>query len=206
VIAFLYPLTFATALGKERRAKWPDPQGSRSPPERSTTYDVREQFLARCVAKNLSPRTLEWYEDRTGRFAEWCSAQGIKCVTDLAGGDVDAFLIELRREGLAPQTVRGFAQVVKTLSRFAHRHGLIAIDSVKMPGESGEAVKTSPDVSSSRAFPSWSARRAGRARSLTVRCLPCNCRRAESPPRAVLGTATRTGRSARPRNRRDRHA
>jgi hypothetical protein len=109
------------------------------------------------------------------------------------------------REGLAPQTVHGFAQIEDAEPLRSPPRGdrdRLSQDA----GESGEAVKTSPDVSSSRAFPSWSARRAGRARSLTVRCLPCKCRRAESPPRAVLGTATRTGRSARPRNRRDRHA
>lgn len=93
-----------------------------------TVYDLRDQFLARCLAKNLSPRTIEWYEDRTGRFVEWCSARGVERAADLTGGDVDGFLIELRKDGLAPQTVRGFAQVVKTLCRFGHRHGLIAED------------------------------------------------------------------------------
>ena len=34
----------------------------------------------------------------------------------------------MRQEGLAPQTVRSFAQVVRTLCRFAHRQRLIEID------------------------------------------------------------------------------
>ena len=93
-----------------------------------TVHDLREQFLARCLAKNLSPRTIEWYEDRTRRFAEWCSARGVERAAILTGGDVDGFLIELRKDGLAPQTVRGFAQVVKTLCRFGHRQGFIAED------------------------------------------------------------------------------
>jgi hypothetical protein len=33
-----------------------------------TIHDLREEFLARCTAKNLSGWTLEWYEDRTRRF------------------------------------------------------------------------------------------------------------------------------------------
>jgi hypothetical protein len=32
--------------------------------------DLREEFLARCRAKNLSDRTIEWYEDRTHQLCE----------------------------------------------------------------------------------------------------------------------------------------
>ncbi len=37
-----------------------------------TLDDLREEFLAHCEARNLSPRTLEWYADRTRRFTDWC--------------------------------------------------------------------------------------------------------------------------------------
>jgi integrase/recombinase XerD len=93
-----------------------------------TVHDLREEFLARCTAKNLSSRTLEWYEDRTRRFAEWCSDRGIERAGDLTGSDVDDFLIDLKGAGRAPNTVRGFAQVVKTLCRFGHRKGHIEND------------------------------------------------------------------------------
>jgi hypothetical protein len=36
-----------------------------------TLEDLREDFLAHCEARNLSERTLEWYGDRTRRFADW---------------------------------------------------------------------------------------------------------------------------------------
>ncbi len=32
---------------------------------------------ARCEARNLSGRTLEWYDDRTRRFVDWCAAHGL---------------------------------------------------------------------------------------------------------------------------------
>lgn len=42
-----------------------------------TLEDLRQDFLAHCEARNLSERTLEWYSDRTRRFVDWCTAQGL---------------------------------------------------------------------------------------------------------------------------------
>jgi hypothetical protein len=39
--------------------------------------DLREEFLAHCESRNLSGRTLEWYDDRTGRFADSCATERI---------------------------------------------------------------------------------------------------------------------------------
>lgn len=36
-----------------------------------TVHDLREEFLARCQARNLSDRTIQWYEDRSQQFAKW---------------------------------------------------------------------------------------------------------------------------------------
>lgn len=88
-----------------------------------TLEELREEFLASCEARNLRPRTLEWYEDRTRRFAEWCGGQGIEAPDDLAQVDLERFVLDRRRRGDAANTVRGYAQVVKTLCRFAHRTG-----------------------------------------------------------------------------------
>lgn len=93
-----------------------------------SVYDVREEFLARCRAKNLSGRTMEWYEDRTHQLCELWEARGSALACDLTLDHVDDALVALRRRGLAPQTVRGFAQVAKTRCRFGHRKGLIADD------------------------------------------------------------------------------
>jgi hypothetical protein len=32
--------------------------------------DLREEFLARCEARNHSGRTIQWYDDRTRRFVD----------------------------------------------------------------------------------------------------------------------------------------
>src|SRR6266508_1384887 len=93
-----------------------------------TVEDLREEFLAHCEARNLSGRTLEWYADRTRRFAEWCVDRGIVVPSELRWSDLEEFVLDRRRQGFAPNTVHGYAQVVKTLCRLGHRVGFIPED------------------------------------------------------------------------------
>lgn len=50
------------------------PLGNPYASRESTIDDLREQFLARAHAKNLAPRTIEWYERHTASFRDWCAA------------------------------------------------------------------------------------------------------------------------------------
>jgi site-specific recombinase XerD len=93
-----------------------------------TLEDLREQFLAHCEACNLSGRTVEWYADRTRRFTDWCASQGITAPSDLRCTDLEQFVLDRRRQGFAPNTVHGYAQVLKTLCRQGHRMGYIPED------------------------------------------------------------------------------
>jgi len=93
-----------------------------------TLEELREDFLEHCEARNLSGRTLEWYGDRTRRFANWCAAQGITVPSDLSCSDLEQFVLHCRRQGFAPNTVHGYAQVLKTLCRLGHRLGYIPQD------------------------------------------------------------------------------
>jgi integrase/recombinase XerD len=114
----------------------------------ATVDDLREEFLASCRAKNLAERTVEWYGDKTRRFAEWCSRDGAPDVGGLTASHLDAFLIELRDRGYTPQTVRGFAQVVKTLCRFGYRRGFLSADlasDLVMPKEPHRIIPTLTD-------------------------------------------------------------
>jgi site-specific recombinase XerD len=58
--------------------------------------DLREEFLVHCEARNLSGRTLEWYADRTRRFADWCGTRGIETPADLRWSDLEAFVLDRR--------------------------------------------------------------------------------------------------------------
>lgn len=59
--------------------------GSREP----TIEDLREDYLARAHAKNLAPRTIEWYERHSRGFCDWGAARGIAMVADLRASDLD---------------------------------------------------------------------------------------------------------------------
>lgn len=93
-----------------------------------TILDLRDEFLDRCRAKNLSPRTIEWYEDRTRRFSDWCFESGILKAQDLTTEDLEGFVLSIQAGPYKPQTVRGFAQIAKTVARYGHRKGLIPND------------------------------------------------------------------------------
>jgi site-specific recombinase XerD len=93
-----------------------------------TLEDLREEFLAHCESRNLSGKTVEWYEDRTRRFVDWCATQGIVCPSDLRWLDPEQFVLHRRRQGFAPNTVHGYAQVLKTLCRLGHRLGYVPED------------------------------------------------------------------------------
>ncbi len=93
-----------------------------------TLEDLRQEFLAHCESRNLSGRTLDWYDDRTRRFADWCTTQGIVSPSDLGLSDLERFVLHCRRQGFAPNTVHGYAQVLKTLCRLGHRLGYIPED------------------------------------------------------------------------------
>jgi hypothetical protein len=55
----------------------------------ATLEDLREEFLAHCEARDLSDKTLEWYEDRTRRFVDWCAAEGIQSPSRLRWSDLE---------------------------------------------------------------------------------------------------------------------
>jgi integrase/recombinase XerD len=90
-----------------------------------TIHDLREEFLARCQARNLSDRTIQWYEDRSGQFVEWCTSREIILAGDLPCFDLEGFHLALREQRRGAHTVRGFAQIIKSLCRFGHRKGFI---------------------------------------------------------------------------------
>jgi integrase/recombinase XerD len=93
-----------------------------------TLHDLRDEFLLRCQAKNLSARTIQWYEERTRLFVDWCEARRIERAAELTTSVLEEYVIELRASGLAPNTVRGYAQILKTMARLGHRKGLIPVD------------------------------------------------------------------------------
>lgn len=99
----------------------PKPIRSRQDAALITLQDLCDDFLARCHAKNLTPRTIEWYEMRIRCFSRWCEDQGIHMARGLSTEALEQYLTDEQSRGISPNTVRGMAQMVKTLCRFGHR-------------------------------------------------------------------------------------
>lgn len=107
------------------------PVGNVYAPHETTIEDLRQEFLARCRAKNLAVRTIEWYDRHTLGFERWCSGQGLEFAHDLRGSHLDDFLVSLHETGVSPHTVRGAAQTIKALSRFGFRKEYIPTEITK---------------------------------------------------------------------------
>lgn len=86
-----------------------------------TVEQLVEDFLAHCRAKNLSARTVEWYEYKYGAFVDWCRVQGIFKAAELDTADLEDYLAAEKARGISENTLRGSAQILKTLCRFGHR-------------------------------------------------------------------------------------
>jgi len=101
----------------------PRPIRSRQDAALITTRDLRDDFLARCQVKNLTPRTVEWYEFKLNGFIKWCDDQDVLLAQHLTTNILEDFLMYQATLGASPNTIRGSAQVLKTLCRFGTRKG-----------------------------------------------------------------------------------
>ena len=66
-------------------------------------YDVLDRFLVYLEAKGNSPRTIATYAQRLRLFQE---AIGVTGLEEISPEMVDRWVVEMRRAGLAPDTVR----------------------------------------------------------------------------------------------------
>lgn len=101
----------------------PKPIRSRQDAALITIHDLCDDFVARCHAKNLTPRTIEWYEMRIRRFIRWCEDNGIMMARRLSTEALEQYLISEQSRGISPNTVHSMAQMAKTLCLFGYRKG-----------------------------------------------------------------------------------
>jgi integrase/recombinase XerD len=101
----------------------PKPIRSRQDAALITIHDLCDDFIARCHAKNLTPRTIEWYEMRIRCFSRWCEDNGMRMARSLSTEALEQYLIDEQSRGISPNTVHSMAQMVKTLCRFGYRKG-----------------------------------------------------------------------------------
>lgn len=113
-----------------------------------TVEQLVEDFLAHCRAKNLSTRTIEWYGYKYGAFIDWCRERGIFKAAELETADLEEFVATERARGISENTVKGTAQILKTLCRFGYRRkemGDIITDQFVMPKTPQVLIETFTD-------------------------------------------------------------
>lgn len=82
-----------------------------------------ECYLADCEARGLSPRTIEWYQDRGSRLVEQLATLGVEYPAQLSRRIVSRLFVALRAlshrgRPLTPQTILGYWQVGKGFVTF----------------------------------------------------------------------------------------
>ena len=73
-----------------------------------------EGFLLFLEAGGRSSRTLQSYEQRVGYLLAFLGERGIVEVEVVQPGDLDAYVVGLRRRELSPSSIAGYIQAVKT--------------------------------------------------------------------------------------------
>lgn len=89
-------------------------------------------YTEMCYAKDWTPKTRRWYDERIGRFLRWCQQAGIESLADITAPLVRRYLDVLRatpnhRSGqpLDSYTVHGHARAVRTLLFWAASEDLL---------------------------------------------------------------------------------
>ena len=77
-------------------------------------HDDMAAFLVDRQARQLSPRTIEWYEEKLGAFADYADRIGLNSLFDLTPSLVRRYLVELA-ESHNPGGVHGFYRALRAL-------------------------------------------------------------------------------------------
>ncbi|AKK08689.1 site-specific tyrosine recombinase XerD [Corynebacterium testudinoris] len=80
------------------------------------------------VERGVSANTLSNYRRDINRYLEWLDAAGIDDVAAVQAIDIEAYVADLRRSGLAASSAGRALVVVRGLHKFALLEGLIGVD------------------------------------------------------------------------------
>ena len=102
----------------------------------TTIADALRLFYLDCEARNLAPRTQEYYREKLEPFAKWLAETNVTHARQLTSTHIRRFLVAQQARELSPYTVHAFARCVKTLCLFLVREGALDVSPmarVKMP-------------------------------------------------------------------------
>jgi integrase/recombinase XerD len=82
--------------------------------------DAYNAFEQRCKAKNVSHRTLEFYEGTAGRFIEWLKCSGVNAPELVTERHVTGYIAGLRDSGVSDNTINAHARAIRTMLIYWH--------------------------------------------------------------------------------------
>ncbi len=84
---------------------------------------ILEEFLLCLEARGRSSRTLETYRERLGYLLAFLEERGIEELEDIRPGDLDAYVVGLRRRDLSPVTIAGRIVCIKAFFSWCVNRG-----------------------------------------------------------------------------------
>lgn len=103
-----------------------------------------EAFLNHCVAKNLRPKTIEWYEEVLLLYfqRDFLDDTSIKCPKDFKKSDVDWYIVFMRKKGLSDTTVNIRLRAVRSFFNFLTEYEYIDNDiKIRMIKEDAKKIQ-----------------------------------------------------------------
>jgi site-specific recombinase XerD len=92
-----------------------------APSPRQALHDAIEAFHARCRARNLSPRTLDFYRERLGCFTRHLQGKGLELAPEQVTADVIRDFLSAERERTSAATANHSYAALRALFRFLVR-------------------------------------------------------------------------------------
>lgn len=119
----------------------------------SNLQDAVVDYLLYCRSRNLSDKTVAWYEYKLRFFAAWCDQHRLTEVEDITLRHYQQYLVELNGtesyRGIGKKrssyTTKGFAQVIKGFLRWGVREEMVQeklLPKLDMPKVSKRLIKT----------------------------------------------------------------
>lgn len=93
--------------------------------------DAIKKFYHRCIAMNVSYRTVETYRYVFKGFNAFLATRNIDCIESITSDDIRAYLSLLRTKGYAPDTIKDRYVGISALFNFLCSDGLIVGNPVK---------------------------------------------------------------------------
>ncbi len=82
--------------------------------------EAYEDFILSRKAALYSPRTIQFYEETTGKFISWALSIGLSKPNDITARHIRSYISEVASRGIADATVHKHARGIRTFVRFCH--------------------------------------------------------------------------------------